>query len=140
MPPEPSILRQDYLPDRLAPILARNRFEGTVLVQAHQSMAETHWLLELAEATDFIRAVVAWVDLTDPQLAAVLDELQRHPKFKGVRHLVHDEPDDRWLLRPDVLAGLAELARRGLPYDLLLHPRHLPLVPASPSASPICAW
>jgi L-fuconolactonase len=129
MPPAPSVLRQDFLPDRLGSILARNRFEGTVLVQAHHSLAETHWLLELAEATEFIRAVVGWVDLTDPQLGAVLDQLQRNPKFKGVRHLVHDEPDDRWLLRPDVLAGLRELARRGLPYDLLLRPRHLVLVP-----------
>jgi L-fuconolactonase len=129
MPPEPSILRQDFLPEHLAPILERSRFDGTVVVQAHQSLAETHWLLELAEATEFVRAVVGWVDLTDPQLGTVLDELQRRPKFKGVRHLVHDEPDDRWLLRPDVLAGLAELARRGLPYDLLLRPGHLPLVP-----------
>jgi len=129
MPAEPSVLRQNFFPSDLAPILERNRFEGSVVVQAHHSMAETEWLLELADATEFVRGVVAWVDLTDPHLGKVLDGLQRRPKFKGVRHLVHDEPDDRWLLRPDVLAGLTELARRGLPYDLLLHPRHLRLVP-----------
>ena len=129
MPPEPSVLRQNFLPDRLARILQRNRFEGSVLVQAHTILAETLWLLDLAEANEFIRAVVGWVDLTDPRLGAELDELQKRPKFKGVRHPVHDEADDNWLLRDDVLGGLAELARRGLPYDLLIRPRHLPLVP-----------
>jgi L-fuconolactonase len=129
MPPAPSVLRQTFLPDRLARILARNRFEGSVLVQANTLLAETRWLLDLSEANDFIRAVVGWVDLTDPHLGAVLDELQKRPKFKGVRHPVHDESDDHWLLRPDVVAGLKELARRGLPYDLLLRPPHLPLIP-----------
>jgi L-fuconolactonase len=129
MPAGPSVLRQTFLPDRLARILTRNRFEGSVLVQANTLLAETRWLLDLAEANEFIRAVVGWVDLTDPQLGAALDELQKRPKFKGVRHPVQDEADDNWLLRPDVLAGLTELSRRGLPYDLLLRPRHLPLVP-----------
>jgi L-fuconolactonase len=129
MPAEPSVLRQTFLPHLLARILERNRFDGSVLVQANTILAETRWLLDLADANDFIRAVVGWVDLTDPRLGAVLDELQKRPKFKGVRHPVHDEADDGWLVRDDVLKGLAELARRGLPYDLLLRPRHLPLVP-----------
>ena len=129
MPPEPSVLRHTFLPDRLARILTRNRFEGSVLVQANTLLEETHWLVDLANANEFIRAVVGWVDLTDPLLGSVLDELQKNPKFKGVRHPVHDEADERWLIRADVLAGLAELARRGLTYDLLLRPRHLPMVP-----------
>jgi L-fuconolactonase len=129
MPPEPSVLRQTFLPDRLARILTRNRFEGSVLVQANTLLAETHWLLDLADANEFIRAVVGWVDLTDPLLGSQLDELQKRSKFKGVRHPVHDESDDNWLMRPAVLAGLAELARRCLPFDLLLRPQHLPLVP-----------
>jgi L-fuconolactonase len=129
MPDEPSVLRQTFLPDRLARILTRNRFEGSVLVQANTQLEETRWLLDLASANEFIRAVVGWVDLTDPRLGSTLDELQKNPKFKGVRHPVQDEADDHWLMRDDVLAGLAELARRGLRYDLLLRPRHLPLVP-----------
>jgi L-fuconolactonase len=129
MPPGPTVLRQTFLPDRLERILKRNRFDGSVLVQANTLLAETNWLLDLAAANEFIRGVVGWVDLTDPRLGDVLDILQRSPKFKGVRHPVHDEADDNWLMRPAVLAGLAELARRGLPYDLLLRPQHLPLVP-----------
>src|SRR5262249_44110601 len=72
MPTEPSVLRQDFLPERLAPILLRNRFEGSVVVQAATSLDETRWLLELAEANEFIRGVVGWVDLTDPGLGGVL--------------------------------------------------------------------
>ncbi len=129
MPPGESVLRQTFLPDRLERILTRNRFEGSVLVQANTLLDETRWLLDLAESNEFIRAVVGWVDLTDPKLGEALDELQKRPKFKGVRHPVQDEPDDNWLMRADVLAGLAELARRGLPYDLLVRPQHLPLIP-----------
>jgi L-fuconolactonase len=129
MPPGDRVLRRNYLPEDLWPILEENRFDGCVVVQANTVMEETLWLLELAAANPFIFGVVAWVDLTDPGVPFVLDELQKHPKFKGVRHIVHDEPDPRWLLRSDVLRGLKELARRGIPYDLLLRPVHLPLLP-----------
>ncbi len=129
MPPEPSPLRRPLLPEILGPVLANNRFDGSILIQATTVPEEADWLLSLASQHEFILGVVAWVDLTDPHLGKTLDRLQRHPKFKGVRHPVHDEPDDRWLLRPDVLQGLDELARRKLPFDLLLFPKHLSLIP-----------
>lgn len=129
MPSGPSPLRRDYLPSDLKPILETHHFDGSVVVQAHQSLDEARWLLQLAAENDFIKGVVAWADLTDPQLGQSLDELQRHARFKGIRHPVHDEPDPRWLLQPDVLRGLAELARRDIPFDLLLRPVHLPVVP-----------
>ncbi len=129
MPPEPSKLRRSYLPEHLAPILARNRFDGSIAVQAATDPGEVHWLLELAARHDFILGVVGWVDLTSPRLGQTLDELQKNPKFCGVRHPAHDESDLEWLLREDVIAGLREVARRRLPYDLLLFPEHLPLVP-----------
>jgi L-fuconolactonase len=128
MPAGESPLRRTYLPSDLEPILKRNRFDGSVVVQANVVLEETRWLLELTGQHDFIRGVVGWVDLTDVRVGATLDELQQHPKFKGVRHLVHDEPDVNWLVRDDVLRGLGELARRGIPFDLLLRPPHLPLV------------
>jgi len=129
MPAGESPLRRNFLPHQLAPILERNNFRGSVVVQANTILEETRWLLELAAQHEFIRGVVGWVDLTDARLGATLDELQRHRKFKGARHLVHDEPDVNWLLRPDVLRGLDQLARRDIPYDLLLRPPHLKLVP-----------
>lgn len=129
MPPAPSPLRRNFRPEQLAGILSRNRFDGSVAVQANTILEETRWLLDLASIHEFIRGVVGWVDLTDPKVGHVLDEMQRRPKFRGVRHPVQDEEDLHWLVREDVLRGLAELARRGLPYDLLLRPQHLPLIP-----------
>jgi len=129
MPAGPSPLRRNFLPSELLPHLQNHKFEGSVVVQAHQSLEEAHWLLGLAANNEFIKGVVAWADLTDPKIGETLDDLQRDPHFKGVRHLVHDEPDPRWLLRADVLHGLRALEERGIPYDLLLRPIHLPIVP-----------
>jgi L-fucono-1,5-lactonase len=128
------VLYRDYLPSDLAPILERNGVEKTVVVQASNSVAESRWLLELADANPFIAGVVGWVDLTDPD--AQLDELCAHPKFKGVRHLVESEPNDRWLIQPQVLAGLNKLSARGCTYDLLVQTRHLKYVPQVADACP----
>jgi L-fuconolactonase len=125
MPPAPSVLRRNYLPGDLKPILDDNRFDGCVFVQATQVDQEAEWALSLADQNPFIKGVVAWVDLKDAQVGARLDQLQKHPRFKGVRHIVHDEPDNNWLLQPSVLGGLKELERRGIPYDLLLKPPQL---------------
>ncbi len=118
------VLHRDYLPRDLAPIIQTNR---TVLVQASNSIAESKWLLELANTNSFIAGVVGWVDLMNP--SAQLDELCTDPKFKGVRHLVESEPDDDWLIQPAVLEGLKQLSARGLSYDLLVHTRHLKHIP-----------
>ncbi|MGH9628791.1 MAG: amidohydrolase family protein [Bryobacteraceae bacterium] len=128
MPPEPSPLRRNFLPEDLKPILERNRFDASIAVQAAAQIEEAEWLLDLADDHTFVAGVVGWVDLTSPQVGKDLDRLQRRDKFKGVRHLVHDEADEKWLLRDDVIAGLGEVARRGLPYDLLLRPNHLPYI------------
>ena len=69
--------------------------------------------------------MVGWVDLTDPQVGETLDELAKYPKFKGIRHVVENEPDVDWLIREEVLRGFSELARRDIPYDLLVYPGHL---------------
>ncbi len=122
------ILYRDYLPATLEPILNNNDIAKTVLVQASNSLAETQWLLELAERHSFIGAVVGWVDLTDPEVGPELDLLTAHPAFKGVRHLVESEPDDDWLVQASVLRGLNSLASRRLTYDLLVHTHHLPHV------------
>jgi L-fuconolactonase len=119
------VLYQDYLPPALEPILKANGVEKTVLVQASNSIPESKWLLELADQYPFIAGVVGWVDLMIPNVAGQIKELTRHPRFKGVRHLVESERDDDWLAQPEVLRGLTELSRHGLSYDLLVHTRHL---------------
>jgi L-fuconolactonase len=119
------ILYRDYLPADLKPELAKNKVTRTVLVQASNSLAESRWLLTLADENEFIAGVVGWVELASADVDAQLDELSAQPKFKGVRHLVESEPADDWLVQPAVLHGLRRLAAYGLTYDLLVHTRHL---------------
>jgi len=120
-------LKKDHLPDDLLPLLKAVGVEGTVAVQARQTLEETHWLLELADQHSFIRGVVGWVDLRSSQLHEQLDRFAGHPKLRGVRHVVHDEPDDQFMLRDDFVCGIGMLAEFNLTYDLLLFPKHLPV-------------
>jgi len=121
------VLRRDYLPGDLEPLLQAAGFEGTVAVQARQMVEETEWLLGLAKQYDFIKGVVGWVDLRSPKLREQLEKVTADPKLVGVRHVVHDEPDDDFMLRPAFREGIAQLAEFNLTYDLLLFPRHLPV-------------
>jgi len=129
MPPGQNVLRRNYLPSDMLPLLRHNGVDRTVLVQAHQSPGEADFLLELADANPFIAGVVAWADLTAPDVGRVLERLARHPKVVGIRHIVEDEREDDWLLRPHAIRGLRELSRTRLAYDVLVKPRHMPSVP-----------
>jgi L-fuconolactonase len=120
-------LRKDHLPADLLPLMGATAIDGTVAVQARQSLEESNWLLQLADKYPFIRAVVGWVDLRSAGVGEQLEQLARHPKFRGVRHVVHDEPDDNFMLQESFLNGLSQIKRFGLTYDLLLFPRHLPI-------------
>ena len=130
------VLYRDYLPNDLQPILQNNHVDKTMLVQASNSVAESRWLLELANASSFIAGVVGWVDLMSPDVNRQLDELCADQKFKGVRHLVESEPNDDWLVQPAVLSGLKQLSARGISYDLLVHTRHLKHVPRVAESCP----
>jgi len=126
MGPGMESLRRDYLPPDLAPLLKVSGVDGTVAVQARQTLEESTWLLELADQYSFIRGVVGWVDLRSPRVDEDLAKLSRHRKFRGVRHVVQDEPDDQFMLREDFVRGIGRLKKFGLTYDLLLYARHLP--------------
>jgi L-fuconolactonase len=119
------VLYRDYLPAQLEPVLRENDVSKTVLVQASNSVAESRWLLRLAEENNFIAGVVGWVDLMSLETASQLEELTAHPKFKGVRHLVESEPEDDWLVHGEVLNGLKTLSAFDVSFDLLVHTRHL---------------
>jgi L-fuconolactonase len=120
-------LKRDYLPDDLKPLLERTGIHGTIAVQARQSLEETAWLLELADRHSWIKGVVGWVELCSPHVREQLEQYARHPKLRGIRHIVHDEPEDRFMLQPAFLRGLSILGEFNLIYDLLLFPRHLPV-------------
>jgi L-fuconolactonase len=119
-------LARDYLPDDLAPELAAAGIDGSIAVQARQSLEETRWLLDLARSNPRIRGVVGWVDLRSADVAAQFDEFAAEPRLVGVRHVVQDEPDPRFLLDADFVRGLERLAPAGLVYDLLVYPHQLP--------------
>jgi L-fuconolactonase len=119
-------LAHDHLPADLAPLAAAEGIGGSVAVQARQSLEESRWLLELSDANPLIRGVVGWVDLRSTHVEDQLREVAEHPKFVGVRHVVQDEPDPRFLLGESFLHGIGKLATFGLTYDLLLYPQQLP--------------
>lgn len=124
--PPGSRLHRDWLPADLAVVLPDAGLQGSVAVQARQSLEETRWLLGLAERSPEILGVVGWVDLRSPGVNAELEEFAAQPKFKGVRHVVQDEPDDRFLLGEEFQRGIGFLHRWGLAYDLLVYPHQLP--------------
>jgi len=119
-------LARDHLPADLGPLAAAAGITGTVAVQARQSLAETEWLLDLAETSALVRGVVGWVDLRSATVADDLARLARRPALVGVRHVVQDEPDPRFLLGAAFVRGIGQLAAHGLAYDLLLYPHQLP--------------
>src|SRR2546428_2002285 len=136
MSSEVEVLYRDYLPATLEPILKACGVAKTVLVQASNSLAETYWLLSLADHYHFIAGVVGWVDLTDPRMEEELEVLTAYPIFKGIRHLVESEPVEDWLAEPSVLRGLRVLERHHVSYDLLVHTRHLKHVKTVAENSP----
>src|SRR5258708_39697097 len=109
-------LRRDFLPSELKGELDRVGFDGCVAVQARPSLAETRWLLELADRHPFILGVVGWVDLQSPAVRAELQEFAPHPKLGGVRHAVQDEPDESFLLRSEERRVGKECRSRWSPY------------------------
>ncbi len=118
-------IRRDYLPDDLEPHLKATGIDATVIVQTQHDTRENHWALRLAEARPFLAGVVGWVDLASPACESQLLEVKDHPKFVGVRHVVQDEPDDDFVIRPDVIRGLNVLQKHGVPFDLLFYVKHL---------------
>ncbi len=119
-------LKRDFLPEHLKAELEKEGFEGSVAVQASQTLEETQWLLGLAEKFSYIKGVVGWVDLRSPEARRQLQKFASRSKFKGVRHVAQSEPDDRFLVGKDFLEGIKALEEFHLTYDILVFPRQLP--------------
>jgi L-fuconolactonase len=122
-------LRRNYLPLDLRPEMDRVGVDASVFVQACHDVEEIDWALQLAGENPWIAGIVGWLDLTSPALRERIEQFQSNPRFVGVRHVVHDEPDERWLLRDNVVEGLETLAKCNVTYDLLLRPQHLAHIP-----------
>jgi L-fuconolactonase len=132
-------VRRPFGPADLRGELQRTGVTETVLVQALSDIAETRDFLRVAEATNYVAAVVGWVDLTSPNVGDDLDDLingEGGAWLAGIRHQVHDEPDPEWFCRADVWRGLAAVEARGLAYDILVRARELPAATKTVAAFP----
>ncbi len=120
-------IRRDFLPADLAPALAAAQLDGSVAVQARQSLAETDWLLAIANSSPLIKGVVGWIPLAakGENIGRLLDRYHDQTLLKGVRHVLQAEPDT-YFSDPGFNAALDEIARRNLSYDLLVFARQLP--------------
>jgi L-fuconolactonase len=120
------ILKTDYLPSDLEPLLKSCGLDGCIAVQANQAEIENEFLLELAEKNDFIKGIVGWVDLRAENIEERLAYYQQFSKIKGFRHVIHDEPDLGFMLQPSFIKGVSMLKNYGYTYDILIFPEHLP--------------
>jgi L-fuconolactonase len=119
-------LRRDFLPVHLAEELSKNGFDGSIAVQARQSLEETDWLLRMSDSNPVIKGVVGWVDLRSSDIYDQLKKYAAHPKLVGVRHVVQGEREDDFILRHDFNRGISFLKEFDLTYDILVFPKQLP--------------
>lgn len=122
---EMEVIRRDFLPSDLKPILDANGIDGCIAVQADQSEQETEFLLNLATENDFIKGVVGWTDLCAESIDERLDYYSQFPLLKGFRHILQAEPLD-FMLKPEFIRGIRALKSYGFSYDVLVYPQHLP--------------
>ena len=125
---EMEVIRHDFLPPDLKPLLDANGIHGSIAVQADQSETETNFLLALAEEYDFIKGVVGWVDLCSPSIHSRLEYYSQFPKLKGFRHILQAEPVE-FMLKAEFQRGIAALNDYGFTYDILIYPQHLAIIP-----------
>ncbi|MGF6757836.1 amidohydrolase family protein [Paraburkholderia sp. GAS42] len=123
--PELTSLYRTFGPADLAPLRAATRVDATVVVQAAQTVDETRYLLDIARNEPSVAGVVGWVPLLDDDAPALIAELARDPKFKGVRPMLQDLPDDNWIANPALKPAIEALIAHDLAFDALIFARHV---------------
>ncbi len=122
--PEMAAIRRNFLPEDLWPVLKANKIDGCVAVQASQTDSETEFLLHLAEANDFIRGVVGWIDLRAVNLYDQLERYSQFEKLKGFRHVAQGQPEG-FLLQQEFIKGIGQLVAFDFTYDILIYQNQL---------------
>jgi L-fuconolactonase len=123
---EMAVLKKDFLPADIQPLLEENSMDGCVLVQVNQSETENNFFLKLASENQFIKAIVGWVDLSAANISERLSSYKDSYRISGFRHILQDEKDRAFMLRPDFERGIRALAEFDFTYDLLIYPDQLP--------------
>jgi L-fuconolactonase len=119
-------LRRDFLPKDLIEAIASADIDGTIAVQARQTLEETRWLLDLADDCQAIRGVVGWADIAGEEFPGCMEEFDGREKLKGLRHVIQAEKDEHYILREDFNSGIRTMLGSGLVYEILIYERHLP--------------
>jgi L-fuconolactonase len=125
-PPELAAIYRDFLPGDLAGLLEIHGVARTVLVQSMPNEDDTHFMLGLAKRHPFIGGVVGWVDMKAPDAPARIAALAQDPMLKGLRPMLQDLDDDRWIDDAALAPAVDAMLRHGLSFDALVLPRHLP--------------
>jgi L-fuconolactonase len=125
-PPELAAIYRDFLPGDLAHLLETHGVARTVLVQSMPNEDDTRFMLGLAERSPFIGGVVGWVDMKASDAPARIAALAQDPMLKGLRPMLQDLDDDRWIDDPALAPAVDAMLRHGLSFDALVLPRHLP--------------
>jgi L-fuconolactonase len=120
-----AIIKRDFLPEHLAPLLKSGNIDGAIAVQAMQQLKETDFLLTLADQHSNLLGVVGWIPFCNRDVEDHIRKYAENPKMVGFRHIIQDEPDDQFMLRSDFNEGIRLLTRYALCYDLLIFERHL---------------
>jgi len=123
--PELETIYRNFLPGDLTPHLDRHAIDGTVLVQAAPTVAETRFMLSIADDSPEVLGVVGWVDFESPDASGTIAELADHPSLVGLRPMIQDIEDDDWMLRDDLGPAFEALIAGGLTFDALTLPHHL---------------
>lgn len=126
---EMSVLRNNFLPDNLQPLLKSSAINGCVAVQADQSEEETEFLISLSRHHNYIKGVVGWVDISSARLSERLEYFSNFQQLKGFRNIVQAEPDD-FLFRKEFIKGISKLSNYNFTYDILIYARQLPMAEA----------
>lgn len=116
-----AILKQDFLPASLAPLLVENGIDGCIAVQADQSAMENEFLSALAKENPFIKGIVGWTDMRSPYIESTLENFQQQPIVKGFRHILQGESHRAMMLQPAFLNGVRAIGKKGYSYDILIH-------------------
>jgi L-fuconolactonase len=119
------VIQKDFMPEDLEPVLKAHGINGCVAIQSDQSEEENNFLLNCADKHEWIRGVVGWLDLQNPEVTERLDYYHSFPKMKGFRHILQSETDRALMLRPAFSAGIEALAKYNFTYDILIHPDQL---------------
>lgn len=124
-PPQLAAIYRDFYPEDLGALLHQGGVAATVLVQSMPNEADTHFMLDLSDRYSFIGAVVGWTDLKSPEAPRHIAGLATHPKLRGLRPMLQDLDDERWIADPTLAPAVEAMQRHGLRFDALVLPRHL---------------